>query len=139
MFQENDTYYGPYSIRTDARMPYGIPDWRSEWRDVILPAQPTQQITQTMSYVIRGLEPRAQYEAKVQARNRYGWSPVSDPFTFETTDTGQDSVTHIFNSFYLILIALYYLINGKFILNFSFICFDYPEHFFYINPYFNIY
>lgn len=89
MFQENDTYYGPYSIRTDARMPYGIPDWRSEWRDVILPAQPTQQITQSMSYVIRGLEPRAQYEAKVQARNRYGWSPVSDPFTFETTDTGQ--------------------------------------------------
>lgn len=42
-----------------------------------------------MSYIIRGLEPGQNYEAKVQARNRYGWSPISDSFTFQTTDTGQ--------------------------------------------------
>lgn len=106
MFQENDTYYGPYGIRSDSRLPYGIPDWRSEWRDVILPALPTQQITQSMSYIIRGLEPRAQYEAKVQARNRFGWSPVSDPFTFETTDTGlfylSNNNTREFQTFYSI-------------------------------------
>ncbi|GJQ79727.1 hypothetical protein Trydic_g5872 [Trypoxylus dichotomus] len=39
-----------------------------------------------MSYVIRGLEPAQNYEAKVQARNRYGWSPISEPFTFQTAD-----------------------------------------------------
>lgn len=43
---------------------------------------------QTMSYVIRGLESGRNYEAKVQARNRFGWGPVSEAFTFQTTDTG---------------------------------------------------
>lgn len=42
-----------------------------------------------MSYVIRGLEPGQNYEAKVQARNKFGWSPISEAFTFQTTDTGQ--------------------------------------------------
>ncbi|KAG5671059.1 hypothetical protein PVAND_001276 [Polypedilum vanderplanki] len=38
-----------------------------------------------MSYMIRGLEPDQQYEAKVTARNRYGWSEVSERFTFSTS------------------------------------------------------
>lgn len=49
----------------------GIPSWRSrhDWRDVILPAVPLSHLyTQTMSYVIHGLEPSEQYEAKVQAK-----------------------------------------------------------------------
>lgn len=64
-------------------------DRRTDWRDVILPATPAQSGLQSMSYIIRGLEPGQNYEAKVQARNRYGWSPISDSFTFQTTDTGQ--------------------------------------------------
>lgn len=65
-------------------------DRRTDWRDVILPAIPNQATgMQSMSYIIRGLEPGQNYEAKVQARNRYGWSPVSESFTFQTTDTGQ--------------------------------------------------
>ncbi|XP_076262740.1 limbic system-associated membrane protein-like isoform X2 [Rhynchophorus ferrugineus] len=63
-------------------------DRRLEWRDVILPAIPAQPVgMQSMSYVIRGLEGGQQYEARVQARNKFGWSPVSDSFTFKTTET----------------------------------------------------
>ncbi|CAH0547530.1 unnamed protein product [Brassicogethes aeneus] len=62
---------------------------RTDWRDVILPATQTQSTgVQSMSYVIRGLEANQNYEAKVQARNKFGWSPVSEAFTFQTTDTG---------------------------------------------------
>ncbi|XP_030756207.1 limbic system-associated membrane protein-like [Sitophilus oryzae] len=58
----------------------------SEWSNVILPASQSSTIgVQSMSYVIRGLEPGQQYEAKVQARNKFGWSPVSKSFTFQTT------------------------------------------------------
>lgn len=47
----------------------GIRWSRNEWRDVILPAVPLSHLyTQTMSYLIDGLEPSEQYEAKVQAK-----------------------------------------------------------------------
>nr|CAH7731399.1 unnamed protein product [Callosobruchus chinensis] len=65
-------------------------DRRTDWRDVILPAAFTGQSNgglQSMSYVIRGLDAGQVYEAKVQARNKFGWSPVSEAFTFKTTDT----------------------------------------------------
>lgn len=88
VFQENKTFTatGYYN------MGYGRQyiDRRSDWRDVILPAMPTQAPgLQTMSYVIRALEPAQIYEAKVQSRNKFGWSPVSEAFTFQTTDTGK--------------------------------------------------
>lgn len=64
-------------------------DRRTDWRDVILP-NPAQNVgVQSMSYIIRGLEAGQNYEAKVMARNKYGWSPVSEPFSFQTTETGQ--------------------------------------------------
>lgn len=49
---------------------YGNLHWpRNDWRDVVLPAMPLSHLyTQSMSYMIRGLEPDQQYEAKVQAR-----------------------------------------------------------------------
>ncbi|XP_066255817.1 limbic system-associated membrane protein-like [Euwallacea similis] len=59
----------------------------SDWRNVILPAsRVSNNGFQTMSYVIRGLEPGQQYEAKVQARNKFGWSPMSKAFNFQTSD-----------------------------------------------------
>ncbi|XP_066144247.1 limbic system-associated membrane protein-like isoform X1 [Euwallacea fornicatus] len=77
-----------------------IKDRRMDWRDVILPAIPVQPVgMQFMSYVIRGLEPGQQYEARVQARNKFGWSPESPPFTFKTTDTDEsttDNHRHMF-------------------------------------------
>lgn len=50
---------------------YGNMHWtsRNEWRDVVLPAMPLSHLyTQSMSYMIRVLEPDQHYEAKVQAR-----------------------------------------------------------------------
>ncbi|RZF35719.1 hypothetical protein LSTR_LSTR009587 [Laodelphax striatellus] len=55
-----------------------------EWNDVILPAAPSEQYTQQMSYLIRNLEPALHYEARVQAKNRFGWSHISDTFHFST-------------------------------------------------------
>lgn len=101
-FQENRTFTatGYYN------MGYGrqYVDRRTDWRDVILPAMPTQAPgLQTMSYVIRALEPAQIYEAKVQSRNKYGWSPISEAFTFQTTDTGE------FNYFCLNMIPFYFV------------------------------
>ncbi|XP_049818651.1 limbic system-associated membrane protein isoform X2 [Aethina tumida] len=68
---------------------YGRKNGKGEWSDVILPAMQTQRDggVQSMSYVIRGLEASQNYEAKVLARNKFGWGPISDSFTFHTTDT----------------------------------------------------
>lgn len=42
---------------------------RNDWRDVVLPSvPPSHHYTQGMSYLIRGLDPDVQYEARVQAR-----------------------------------------------------------------------
>ncbi|ERL95615.1 hypothetical protein D910_00041 [Dendroctonus ponderosae] len=84
-WQENRTYSAVgYSIGMGyTRSSKGY----SDWRNVILPAsRATNRGVQSMSYVIRGLEPGQQYEAKVQARNKFGWSPISKSFIFQTTD-----------------------------------------------------
>ncbi|XP_063709966.1 neural cell adhesion molecule 2-like [Culicoides brevitarsis] len=72
---------------------------RTDWRDIVLPAIPfSHHYTQGMSYFIRGLEPDQQYEAKVQSRNRYGWSDFSERFVFSTSHTDTEilglGVTH---------------------------------------------
>ena len=42
---------------------------RTDWRDIVLPAFPySHHYTQGMSYMLRGLEPDQQYEARVQSR-----------------------------------------------------------------------
>jgi hypothetical protein len=74
--KDNDTY--SYTI-------YGHPALRSDWNDVILSPIPSGKPTQKMTYLIRGLEPSSQYEARVEAKNRFGWSRSSDSFTFYTT------------------------------------------------------
>ncbi|XP_073987236.1 protein amalgam isoform X2 [Rhodnius prolixus] len=71
--QENETH-GHYMMGSQ----------RGEWRDVILPAIPSGQYTQHMSYLIKDLEPAVQYEARVQAKNRFGWNQMSDSFHFST-------------------------------------------------------
>ncbi|XP_055389273.1 neural cell adhesion molecule 2-like [Condylostylus longicornis] len=72
---------------------------RYEWREIILQAMSgTSRYTQGMNYILRGLEPDQQYEAKLQARNRFGWSDFSDIFLFTTSNTDTEmrdlSVTH---------------------------------------------
>ncbi|KAG4075949.1 hypothetical protein HA402_003775 [Bradysia odoriphaga] len=75
------------SVQTYTHRGYGNSmHWRNDWRDVVLPAVPlSHHYTQGMSYMIRGLDADQQYEAKVQARNRYGWSEMSESFTFTTS------------------------------------------------------
>jgi hypothetical protein len=68
---------------------YGHPAVRSDWNDVILSPIPSGKPTQKMTYLIRGLEPSSQYEARVEAKNRFGWSQSSDSFTFYTTGVGK--------------------------------------------------
>lgn len=95
--QENRTYSGTGGVvsYSSGGSSYGhgrqYIDRRTDWRDVILPAPSPSQSTgiQTMNYIIRGLDPGQNYEAKVQARNKFGWSPFSESFTFQTTDLGR--------------------------------------------------
>ncbi|KAL1500967.1 hypothetical protein ABEB36_006377 [Hypothenemus hampei] len=53
---------------------------------------------QSMSYNIRGLEPNQQYEAHVTVKNKYGWSPESEAFTFKTSDSDESTADnpHLF-------------------------------------------
>ncbi|XP_055696900.1 limbic system-associated membrane protein-like isoform X1 [Phlebotomus papatasi] len=72
---------------------------KNEWRDILLAAVPqSKHYTQGMSYVIRNLDPDQQYEAKVQSRNRFGWSDFTERFLFTTSNTDTEmrdmSVTH---------------------------------------------
>ncbi|XP_055644750.1 hemicentin-1-like isoform X3 [Toxorhynchites rutilus septentrionalis] len=72
---------------------------KTDWRDVVLPAFPySHHYTQGTSYLLRGLESDQQYEARVQSRNRYGWSDFSESFLFTTSNTDTEirdlSVTH---------------------------------------------
>lgn len=56
---------------TQSHRNYGnLMHWsRNDWRDVVLPSVPlSHHYTQGMSYMIRGLDPDQQYEARVQAR-----------------------------------------------------------------------
>ncbi|KAG5679680.1 hypothetical protein PVAND_009234 [Polypedilum vanderplanki] len=57
----------------------------TDWTDIVLQPYPyTTHYTQGMSFIIRDLLPDHQYEAKVIARNRYGWSDFSERFVFNT-------------------------------------------------------
>ncbi|CAH1130026.1 unnamed protein product [Ceutorhynchus assimilis] len=97
--QRGENKTASYSIGLGTYYSRPIKDRRLEWRDVILPAIPAQPVgMQSMSYVIRGLEPAQQYEARVQARNKFGWSSDSVSFTFKTTDTDESTTDtrHIF-------------------------------------------
>ncbi|XP_049831756.1 limbic system-associated membrane protein isoform X1 [Schistocerca gregaria] len=54
------------------------------WVDVVLPTKPSEQFHQEMWYFISNLEPGAEYEAKVRAKNRFGWNRDSESFKFTT-------------------------------------------------------
>ncbi|ODN01286.1 Hemicentin-1 [Orchesella cincta] len=55
------------------------------WKEMTIPAdQSTASFLHTKTYTLRGLEPSTIYEAAIKARNRYGWSPISDVCYFST-------------------------------------------------------
>jgi hypothetical protein len=67
---QHQTHHGNSLYPNSYRNNYGNLHWpRNDWRDVVLPAMPLSHLyTQGMSYMIRGLDPDQQYEAKVQAK-----------------------------------------------------------------------
>uniref|UniRef100_A0A336MRD2 CSON000185 protein n=1 Tax=Culicoides sonorensis TaxID=179676 RepID=A0A336MRD2_CULSO len=89
--QKNYHQYGSNIYHTSIHRSYNAHWPRNDWRDVVLPAVPLSHLyTQSMSYVIRGLDPDQQYEARVQARNKHGWSNTSESFTFSTSSNGSE-------------------------------------------------
>lgn len=80
------------------------------WLDVVLPAAPSEtssyyernavargisaaaiktSVINWKSYHIRNLDPGIIYEARVTARNAYGWGQPSDLFQFNTRSSGE--------------------------------------------------
>lgn len=83
IIKENKTYA---AIGYSVGYGYGR---RTDWSNVILPGNPGERSgVQSKSYIIRNLEAGQNYEVKVQAKNKFGWSPLSEAFTFQTTDRG---------------------------------------------------
>lgn len=61
-----------------------------DWTDVVLQGdQGSSDLTHENHYLIRNLEPSTEYEAKVQAKNIFGWNEMSDPFRFTTRGMGK--------------------------------------------------
>ncbi|XP_046675364.1 limbic system-associated membrane protein-like isoform X2 [Homalodisca vitripennis] len=84
MPHQNNVYKRPTRRENDTQGHLINGRFLGDWSNVILPAIPSEQFTQQMSYVIKGLEGAAQYEAKVQAKNRFGWNQESETFHFHT-------------------------------------------------------
>ncbi|XP_018898204.1 lachesin isoform X2 [Bemisia tabaci] len=73
-----------YNSTTGSWNAYAYNRLHSGWNDITLPVQPSESFTKKMWYTIKNLEPAAQYEAQVQAKNRFGWNQISDKFSFST-------------------------------------------------------
>lgn len=81
---------------------------RNEWNDVILPAVPSEQFTHRMSYNIRGLDTASEYEAKVMAKNRFGWTPMSEVFKFTTSATPEIGTNTTFFLYSLLIFIFFF-------------------------------
>lgn len=66
-FQVNETYQQP-----------------GKWHDIILTPPATETLNHEMSYNIRDLEPSSVFEVMIQAKNRFGWSELSQLHQFYT-------------------------------------------------------
>ena len=62
------------------------------WREVLVPHMAGDEVVShwhSQSVPLQGLVPAATYDVHVQARNRHGWSAVSDMFHFSTLARGE--------------------------------------------------
>lgn len=82
-------------------------NYRNEWNSVVLPGPTVNSLfpgqapypgvtRQKMWYMIRGLQPNTQYEARVQAKNVHGWNKLSPVFHFSTKSLGKG----VYSNFY---------------------------------------
>ncbi|XP_065202669.1 limbic system-associated membrane protein-like isoform X2 [Planococcus citri] len=73
---------------------------RSKWKNFTIQTTPSDQFTHSMSFLITDLDPATQYEAKVIAKNRFGWSePPREAFRFTTkgAETNPDSANDVYS------------------------------------------
>ncbi|CRK97731.1 CLUMA_CG011111, isoform A [Clunio marinus] len=83
-YKDNSNTFDSFSSYSNGYGVYHRPT--TDWIDLVLQPYPfSTHYTQGMSYTIKNLEPDQQYEAKVIARNRYGWSDFSERFVFSTS------------------------------------------------------
>ncbi|XP_070491540.1 protein amalgam-like [Chironomus tepperi] len=83
-YMDNTNIHNPYDSFSSYSSFYKRAH-NTDWTDIVLQPYPyTTHYTQGMSFIIRELLPDQQYEAKVIARNRYGWSEFSERFVFNT-------------------------------------------------------
>ncbi len=59
------------------------------YNNIIINGVGTQGYEHHQSYILDNLMPDSMYEAQIQARNGFGWSPVSDKFQFYTRGNGE--------------------------------------------------
>ena len=61
-----------------------------EWIEVVVQGDKKEKTQIHEGHIlIRRLEPKTDYEAKVQAKNRIGWSTISEIFKLKTKGMGK--------------------------------------------------
>ena len=66
------------------------------YNNIIINGVGTQGYEHHQSYILESLMPHSMYEAQIQAKNKFGWSAVSEKFQFHTNAYGKDKETFIY-------------------------------------------
>ncbi|XP_075221465.1 protein amalgam-like [Lycorma delicatula] len=90
LFRKASRYATPGPTARHFRRYDNVTAEQEDWNDVVLRASPKGHFSQETAFLLRGLEPATTYEALVQAKNRFGWSQISDTFYFNTRGFGSD-------------------------------------------------
>lgn len=59
------------------------------YNNIIINGVGTHGFEHHQSYILENLIPNSMYEAQIQAKNKFGWSGVSDKFQFFTRGYGK--------------------------------------------------
>ena len=69
------------------------------WNNIILSSRSHRDdgsLEHRQGFVLNNLRQEASYEAQIQARNKFGWSQVSEKFEFYTRIAGEQSIICLF-------------------------------------------
>ena len=62
------------------------------YNNIIINGVGTQGFEHHQSYILDSLMPDSMYEAQIQAKNKFGWSSVSEKFQFYTRAYGKNLI-----------------------------------------------
>jgi len=57
---------------------------RPKWKELTIPADWSTSFYHTKAFTLSGLDNATVYEVAIKARNKYGWSPLSERYFFTT-------------------------------------------------------